>query len=88
MKYYSKFLFSGCDSGLSPTCLKLHMKVDVWKTNTKSCKSSPKDNGSILSMISKAGSTTFKVRPGAILLVAWELSNLDFLCVLCIFYTM
>ncbi|KAG0720099.1 Fanconi anemia group M [Chionoecetes opilio] len=54
--------------GLSPTCLKLHMKVEVWKANTKGCKSTPKDRGSILSMISRAGSSSSKSTSGAALM--------------------
>ncbi|XP_063885046.1 Fanconi anemia group M protein-like isoform X2 [Scylla paramamosain] len=51
-------------SGLSPTCLKLHMKVDAWKTNTKGGRSTPKGRGSILSMISRTNSATSKAGQG------------------------
>ncbi|MPC14409.1 Fanconi anemia group M [Portunus trituberculatus] len=47
-------------SGLSPSCLKLHMKVDAWKTNIKAGKGTPRGRGSILSMMSRTSAATSK----------------------------
>ena len=51
-------------SGVSPSCLKLHMKVDAWKTNTtKDGRATPKGRASIRSMISRTTtSSATKVR--------------------------